>query len=859
MDSKFSLLALVFLIIFSGNVFANSTTVTGSTYACNAGGSGSWCGVPATCSAWTLTYTLPACTSCFVESVTHTMSGYGQSWVHTGNTGYNRYYDPSVNFFTRYFTAGATECDLGGGSTFDRDYPYDYSGSVSGNNGITPSSWGSNKDISYSCLTNATSAGLLGGSLTASSFSIIISFHVGETTITLNSPADLNKSTLQNNTFNFSFNSQGYNVTNCTLFTNQSGSWTASQDNQSVLLNGTSYGNYISYNFSKDGDFLWGVVCTDTAHSSTFYSANRTLSIDSTAPHDFSFVSPTESDGAIINYSWVYVNASVNDSHLDSCWVNFSNGTSSNYSLSVGASSSFVHYTYANFTSQPTGVNITYIVYCNDSFGNTGSASARSISIGYLNISLNSPADVNKTASQNNTFNFTPNTAFNAIVNCSLFSNSSGAWSNSQDNQSSIVNASPNYISFNFTKDGDFLWGVVCYNNESTAFWSVNRSISIDSASPNNFSFVSPTQNDGAVISFDWVYMNMTFNETHNDSCWFQVSNGSILNYSATSSVNAGGLNYAFLNFSNQSSGTNVSWILWCNDSFGNTGYSVNRSVFVNTAYPSVTLVSPLFGASTTDTAINFTFNVSSASNLANATLYHNCNGSAWNAMKMNESVVSKTSVNGIYFSPLIVTSCVWNIYSCDALGRCSFNPSNYTLTITAPVVPPAGGGGGGGGVITSYFTVLPDNFTESLPLFSKKDYVVEVKNIYSAPLTISITPSANWLTCNLKSITLDAGKTQEVTITAYVNSGSQTGQVVFEISSPVVARASADFVLTGTGQSNASPSFSDFVSGNALIWWIVVIVLLVIALILYLTDQKLYGLVFFLLAAGISVALILS
>jgi hypothetical protein len=761
MNFKILLTVLVIsALVLTRAVSSTDVSVAGSAYNCDAGGVGTWCSVPATCTAWTITYALPACVGCFVDSVTHS-GGPGQAWIHTDVTGYNRYWSPGVytnNFYTRNFTAGAAECDLGGGSTFDRDWPYTYSGNIAGTNAIAPSDWGANKAISYSCLTNSTNCGLVGGAQPPGGFGVTIYYHVGETVVTLNSPLDTNRSTNQNNTFNFSFDSQGYNVTNCTLFTNQSGSWTASQDNQSGLLNGTVYSNYISYNFTKDGDFLWGVVCTDAAHSSTFYSLNRTLTIDSTPPHDFSFITPTEADGAIINYSWVYVNASVNDSHLDSCWANFSNGTSANYSLGVGASLSFVHYIYTNFTNQPTGINITYVVYCNDSFANVGLTPTHSISIGYLNISLNSPTDVSKTANQNNTFNFTPNTAFNAIVNCSLFSNSSGVWADSRDNQTTVVNATPNYISYNFTKDGDFLWGVRCYNNASVAFWSANRSLTVDSTPPTNYTYVSPTQPDGQIISWNWSYVNVTVNDSHIDQCGLNYSNGTLGLKNMVIYPLTAGVSYVLYNLTSQNDGANISYFVTCNDTFGNVASSQNRSVVVNILAPNVVLVSP-FGT-TTDTTINFTFTPTTGGTLANATIYHSCNGSAWGIKGFNQTTLVNGSANKILVSDLVVTpACLWNVFVCDTLGRCSFQSTDFVLTIASPSIPPSGGGGGGSTVVGS-ISVTPQSFSlTNVSAGELQTLTIQISDLSGSDQLIQLSTTDNYIYLTDSRFTLKANQ----------------------------------------------------------------------------------------------------
>lgn len=88
--------------------------------------------------------------------------------------------------------------------------------------------------------------------------------------VSSSAPADLYLSASSNVTFSYSIDA---NVTSCSLYANASG-WTS--------LVTASNGSSFSHNFTADGSYVWAVACSDG--NQTFFSANRSLRIDTIAP-----------------------------------------------------------------------------------------------------------------------------------------------------------------------------------------------------------------------------------------------------------------------------------------------------------------------------------------------------------------------------------------------------------------------------------------------------------------------------------------------------------------------------------------------------------------------------------------------
>lgn len=174
--------------------------------------------------------------------------------------------------------------------------------------------------------------------------------------VTLNSPVDNFNSSLNEVEFNCSTSISGSTLTNISLWHNESGTF---EFNQSTDITGTSNETTFNSTFAE-GSYSWGCQACAVDGTCGFASANRTLTIDTTAPV-IDILAPvgilsTNSVGNPENLNWT-----VTDDNLNSCWFDY-NGT--NQTVVCGDNN-------ITFILEDNNLNLTF--YANDSTNNVAS------------------------------------------------------------------------------------------------------------------------------------------------------------------------------------------------------------------------------------------------------------------------------------------------------------------------------------------------------------------------------------------------------------------------------------------------------------------------------------------------------
>lgn len=141
------------------------------------------------------------------------------------------------------------------------------------------------------------------------------------------------------------------------------------------------------------------------------------------------------------------------------------------------------------------------------------------------------------------------------------------------------------------------------------------------------------------------------------------------------------------------------------------TTQQFNTTIFISDiAIPIITLISPADAFLSTNTAYNFTFNVSSTGTVSNCSLI--LDNSIINLMT---SVSKAPSTMGMYNSSLAVGTHTWSI-NCTTISNNIGNSLTRTLIITTTVpttttIVSGGGGGGGTGIISLSIDALSPIF----------------------------------------------------------------------------------------------------------------------------------------------------
>jgi hypothetical protein len=197
--------------------------------------------------------------------------------------------------------------------------------------------------------------------------------------VTLNSPEDYYNSTSSSLIFNCSgSSSSSYKINNISYWLNGQRNYTLSD----------GLDNYTSLQISRtinDGEYNWTCSADDNSTiTDTSWATNRTFIIDTKKP-SISYNSNTETNNSYLNRNWIFVNVSVNDTHLSNVILSFDN---TNETFDNNNSYDY----WENKTSLSDGIHEFY-VWVNDTFGNFNLTSKRKVTIDRVNpiVSFNSP------------------------------------------------------------------------------------------------------------------------------------------------------------------------------------------------------------------------------------------------------------------------------------------------------------------------------------------------------------------------------------------------------------------------------------------------------------------------------------
>jgi len=181
----------------------------------------------------------------------------------------------------------------------------------------------------------------------------------GVLSVTLNSPED--GYTTTNLTVNFQYTPVGQEIQNCSLWTNVTGSWEKTKDNESDIVSGEI--NTITYTFSDSGTVLWSIECWNTT-SSVFANENRTVNLNASlilylyAPKEsyyyykYVWINGSTNVNATIKYS---LDSGANQTICDSC-------TSFNHEITITENGGHNITIYANTSVDSTSQTVNFFV-----------------------------------------------------------------------------------------------------------------------------------------------------------------------------------------------------------------------------------------------------------------------------------------------------------------------------------------------------------------------------------------------------------------------------------------------------------------------------------------------------------------
>ncbi|MEM2173911.1 MAG: hypothetical protein QW199_00300 [Candidatus Pacearchaeota archaeon] len=437
-------------------------------------------------------------------------------------------------------------------------------------------------------------------SFAAANWTVTVNYNAPDNppTVTLDHPQDNyynDTSQYVNLTFNATV-TDDYDLVNCSLWHNYTGTWHL---NQTQTITGKNNVTNFSLNNLTNKTFIWNIQCYDNASQSAFAPANRTVKLNWTAaPSDNP---PTTTLNAPVDNYWndsaPYVNVTFNcsaadDIQLKNISLYITNATNQSFSLNQTTNISGTSNSSQWILTLGVG-NYTWncLAYDNASQSDWGDAN-RSLKINWTappnqapQITLNLPANNTQfNNTQNINFNFTAIDDLNTILNCSIYLDNVLNQTNSSTANNTLTNFLINGISY-----GSHNWSVNCSDGELSNVSEIRYFTINDTIGP-SIVFVSPTPNNNAVLSRDWVTINASVSDilSNIDACILEW-NGS--NESMTK-VGSGTNVTCYTNKTGLTGNTNYTYKVYANDTSNNWNVSETRNVFIGIP-PSVVILHP--------------------------------------------------------------------------------------------------------------------------------------------------------------------------------------------------------------------------------------------------------------------------
>ncbi|MFC1741740.1 hypothetical protein ACFL3V_04355 [Nanoarchaeota archaeon] len=406
------------------------------------------------------------------------------------------------------------------------------------------------------------------------------------------------------------------------------------------------------------GDVDVFFYCWNASNASFSHNSSVSIIHDTGAP---------DATMEISNHTWYdtatpYVFFNVSDIYDDPiAYAYFIDGSLNNAGVSENGTTN----TTAAISSQSQG-NHTVLVQATDEVGNKANSSLYTIHIDTVDpaVSLVSPDDYFNTSTSISSLTFNVTDNLGGPYNCSLYLN--GVYDHS--------NASTeNDTSTQFTvglANGTYVWNVTCLDNASRQD-SASRTFTIDQIPP------TPIIEELNHSWFDSSTVSIDFNVTDNlfDPISYQFyldgvanASGSVANASTSASANLVGV----------ADGVHA-LILEATDGAGNAANSSSWTIYVDTADPTVNLVSPVDNDNTSTSISSLTFNITDAlGGPYNCSLYLNGVYDHSNASTENDTGTQfdVSLTNGTF---------VWNVTCVDNASR----QDSASRTFTIDQIPP--------------------------------------------------------------------------------------------------------------------------------------------------------------------------
>lgn len=456
--------------------------------------------------------------------------------------------------------------------------------------------------------------------------------------------------------------------------------------NLTSLLNQTTFSSQmLSINFTnlQETTYFYNVTIRDILNNRNA-TETRTILLDTTAP-SISYVSPTKNAGAFAVQNFIEVNVTATEQNLDSVIIRVYNSTNSEINSTKITSS----IAYINFSTLANGLYF-YNATANDTAGNLATLSTRNITLDTTVPSLSIAHPIEGTT-------FGTNISLSLNYSASDI-NLQSCWYHIDSSLNTTISNCAN-ITFSTTSGPHTLY---LYANDTLGnkvLKNVNFTISIG----------SPTILLNYPIN---IYLNSSianFNYTASDidlsSCelWGDF-NGTFAKNQTNNTLVSGQQSIFSLSLPD---GT-YKWNIYCNDTLGNSAFNGNKTFFIDTTPPSITLSQPS-GIKTSRNDILTIYTISDV----------NMGSCLYNVYRGSNIEISNTSVSctagSASFNVTVDAVFTLNFYSNDSAG----NKNSLAISFTVNTAPSGSGSGGSssGGSSSLIPAITLSNITRELKL----------------------------------------------------------------------------------------------------------------------------------------------
>lgn len=431
------------------------------------------------------------------------------------------------------------------------------------------------------------------------------------------------------------------------------------------------------------------------------------------SPPNISIISP---QNTIYNNSTILVNISASDENLDSIWWN--NGSHN------------ITYTNEVYHTFPEGSN-TIRAYVNDSFGNENNTLVT------FTVNLNSPPLITLVNPQEGvTYGYNESIALDFIAS-DTDNNLDSCWYNINNGNNIIIN---NCLNTNFdVSEGNHVLNI--FINDTIGEQAEDSvSFSVQVGAP---TIILNYPIDEYLNYQENIQFTYTPDDIDLDSCelWGDFTENFELNQTTANPLN--GLENTF---SLTLSDGDYLWNIKCNDSAGNSAFNGNKTFYVDTLHPTISLIEPIGAKSSR--IVTLSWNI----------IEENPDSCWYNVYRGGNIEITNTSVNcsanSITFDVTIDADFILNFYINDSAGNLASASSSFSVSTSSSevIIPPSTGGssssGGGGGSIS-----IAKNITPILSIDKISNLIVKPSDVKKISWTVKNIGTIFVNDCTLKGL----------------------------------------------------------------------------------------------------------